>query len=168
MKTLLLVRHAKSSWDDALLEDRDRPLNPRGMRDAPLMGKVLKDRGLTADLLMASPARRALSTAQAIAEQIGYPIDRIAVDEGIYFCGCERLLELVQGLPDASDTVFIVGHNPDFTHFVNLLADAGLGHLPTCSVAAIDFAVDSWSAVAAGSGRLGFFDYPKRHRTDSD
>lgn len=168
MKNLVLIRHAKSSWDDPGLDDLERPLNGRGKRDAPLMGTVLKERGLSPDIILTSPARRALKTAKVVAERLGFPTERLSIDGRIYLCGTATLLDLIQQLPDASDQVVVFGHNPDLTDLVNLLADAGIGNLPTCGAASLDFAVDSWAAVAAGAGRLRFFDYPKRHRTDRD
>ena len=168
MKNLLLIRHAKSSWDDPSLDDRDRPLNGRGKRDAPLMGALLKERGLSPDRIVSSPARRAFKTAKLIAAEIGFPVGEIGVDERIYLAEAKRLLDLIQGFHDDAAQIMLFGHNPGFTDLVNLLTDAGIGNVPTCGVASIDFAVDSWAAVSAGAGRLGFFDYPKRHENRKD
>lgn len=163
MKNLILIRHAKSSWDDPALDDRDRPLNGRGKRDAPLMGTVLKARALSPDRMIASPARRAFKTAKLIAKEIGFPIADIALDTRIYLAEAKVLLELVQQLPDEAGQVVLFGHNPGFTDLLNLLTEAGIGNVPTCGVASIEFAVDAWSAVCPGAGRLRFFDYPKAH-----
>ncbi|MBM4201161.1 MAG: histidine phosphatase family protein [Gammaproteobacteria bacterium] len=167
MKNLILIRHAKSSWDDPDLDDRDRPLNDRGERDAPLMGAVLKARALAPDQLLSSPARRAFKTAKLIASAIGFPVDGITIDQRIYLANTGVLLDLIQQLPDRSNQIVMFGHNPGFTDLVNLLTDAGLGNVPTCGVASIEFTVDSWAAISPGAGRLGFFDYPKRHRTQA-
>lgn len=168
MKNLILIRHAKSSWDDPALDDRDRPLNGRGKRDAPLMGAVLKERGLSPDRIVSSPARRALKTAKSIATAIGHPVGEIALDERVYLAEATTLLEVIQQFPETARQVVMFGHNPGFTELVNLLTDAGIGNVPTCGVASIEFSVASWSAVSPGSGRLGYFDYPKRHRLPND
>jgi len=168
MKNLVLIRHAKSSWDDPQLDDRDRPLNGRGKRDAPLMGAVLRKRGLSPDSIISSPARRALKTAKLIAAQIGFPISQIAVDDRIYLAEATTLLALIQGLPDDSNQTILFGHNPGFTELVNTLTETGIGNVPTCGVAAIEFAIDTWAAVSPAAGRLKFFDYPKQHRSSED
>jgi phosphohistidine phosphatase len=124
----------------------------------------LKARALAPDQLLSSPARRAFKTAKLIASAIGFPVDGIRIDPRIYLANTGVLLHLIQQFPDRSNQVVMFGHNPGFTDLVNVLTDAGLGNVPTCGVASIEFAVESWAAVSPGAGRLGFFDYPKRHR----
>jgi phosphohistidine phosphatase len=168
MKTLILIRHAKSSWDDPDLDDRDRPLNGRGKRDAPLMGAVLRKRGLSPDRIISSPARRALKTAKLIAALIDFPASQIAVDDRIYLAAAQTLLDVIQELPDEPNQVMLFGHNPGFTELVSVLTGTGVGNVPTCGVVSIEFAVDSWAAVSPAAGRLKFFDYPKQHRSPDD
>jgi phosphohistidine phosphatase len=163
MKNLIVIRHAKSSWDDPALADIDRPLNKRGKRDAPLMGGILKFRELAPDRIISSPAKRARKTAKLIAAGVGCDAGTIDVRERIYMQGVPALIELVQELDDAWKRVYLVGHNPDLTELVNRLAGEGIDNIPTCGVASIEFEVDSWAHVMAGAGRLAFFDYPKRH-----
>src|SRR5437899_11500650 len=98
MKTLFLVRHAKSSWDDTALPDKDRPLNDRGKRDAPKMGERLAKRGVTPDLILSSPAKRALETAQIIAKKLDYKLADIVVDERLYATGADDLLDVIRKL----------------------------------------------------------------------
>jgi phosphohistidine phosphatase len=163
MKNLIVIRHAKSAWDDPSLADIDRPLNKRGKRDAPFMGALLKFRDMEPDLIVSSHAKRAQKTAGLIAEAVGYDSDAIAVDERIYLQGVPALIESIRALDDAHDRVYFIGHNPDLTELVNRLAGENLSELPTCGVAAIRFDVESWEYVMEGSGRLGFFEYPKKH-----
>ncbi|MFO1417794.1 MAG: histidine phosphatase family protein [Methylotetracoccus sp.] len=164
MKQLFVIRHAKSSWSDPSLSDRDRPLNKRGKHDAPLMGRVLRERGAGPDLMVASPARRARKTALLIAEEIGYPREAISIDERIYEAGTTGIMELIEALPESAERVYLIGHNPVLTDLVNELTGDVVGHLPTCAIAAIEFAGEAWSETMRGAGRLMFFDYPKRHR----
>lgn len=110
MKTLVLVRHAKSSWKDPGLADRDRPLNPRGRRDAPEMGRRLAARG-TPDRIVTSPALRAATTAAVIAEAVGYPEREIVEDERLYGAGSEEILEVIRGIEDRFERVFLLGQH---------------------------------------------------------
>lgn len=165
MKNLLLMRHAKSSWDEPGSTDRDRPLNERGKRDAPMMGAVLREKGLQPDLIICSPALRARKTAKLIAKAVGYPEDAIRMEESIYLHGVGGLMDLVTSFPDAVQQIYLIGHNPDLTDLVNRLTDSDLSNVPTCGIASVEFAVDSWTDIGAGVGRLAFFDYPKRHRS---
>ena len=164
MKNLIIIRHAKSSWDEPLPPDLDRPLNPRGLRDAPFMGSVLKCRGLIPERIVSSPAKRALTTAQLIAREVGYEARAIDVLDPLYGQDPSVLIELIRGFDDAWSRVYLVGHNPELTELVNRLAGENPAHIPTCGLASIEFQVDSWSHLMAGAGRLTLFDYPKRHR----
>jgi len=167
MKNLVVIRHAKSSWDDPALTDRERPLNRRGKRDAPLMGGVLKARGLTPDLVLTSPAKRARRTARLIAAELGIPNDRIVPKPELYLQGVPPVLELLTALPDTLNRIYLIGHDPDLSELVNLLTGEETSNLPTCGIASIEFALESWALAGAGLGRLTFFDYPKRHRDTS-
>ncbi len=162
MKTLLLVRHAKSSWKDPTLADCDRPLNNRGMRDAPRMGRRLADRQVRLDLMVSSPALRAMSTAQAIAAEIGYPAKDIVVEQSVYHGGAVDLLRLVHQLDDAVNCAMLLGHNPELTTLVNQLARCSIDNVPTCGIAEITFAATSWREIGEIGGQLVEFDYPKK------
>jgi phosphohistidine phosphatase len=122
MKTLYLVRHAKSSRDDPSLPDRDRPLDDRGMQDAPNMGKRLRKRGVKPDLLLSSPALRALTTAQLIAEEVGYKRKDIAVDDRLYASSADDLLAVIRALDKKLSRVMLFGHNPEFTDLAHRLS----------------------------------------------
>lgn len=161
MKRLTLVRHAKSSWDDPELEDFERPLNRRGLRDAPVMGERLAARGLCPDLLLSSPARRARDTAEALATALGLPQARLQLRQEIYEADPDALLALILGLPPELNHVFLVGHNPGLTDLGGLLVPGAPKHLPTCAVLVVDFAILSWAQVAPGRGVVAWHDFPK-------
>src|SRR5450631_3680242 len=112
MKTLILVRHAKSSWEDAALPDKERPLNERGKRDAPDMGKRLAKRDVKPELILSSPARRAFATAKIIAKSLGYKLKNIVVDDRLYPGAADEILNSIHRLDKQLDRVMIVGHNP--------------------------------------------------------
>ena len=160
-KQLVICRHAKSSWDDASLSDVERPLNKRGRRDAPEMGRRLAERGLLPDLILASHATRAWTTAEAYADRLGYPPDRIQVDPGLYTATAASLLALVRALEPRLGRVLLVGHNPECTSFANLLGNLDLDNLPTGGIVALEFHTRSWQEILPGQGQLLFVDFPK-------
>ena len=162
MKHLLLCRHAKSCWKDGTLADRDRPLNKRGKQNAPEMGRRLGQRGMEPDLVVSSPARRALDTAKLLAREWGIPAKKILVIDEMYDSYPAKLLRLIQGFDSRYDTVLMVGHNPEITILANILADLGIDNIPTGGIVALDFAFDSWGEVDELSGSLAFFDYPRK------
>ncbi|QOI97438.1 MAG: histidine phosphatase family protein [Flammeovirgaceae bacterium] len=161
MKTLYIVRHAKSSWDDPLQNDFDRPLNDRGKRDAPRMGKRLKERSINPGLLLSSPAKRALATAKRIGREIGYDEEKIKTDKRLYHADSETILDITQNLNNKYDAVMLFGHNPGLTDFVNEVMHANLDNLPTCGVVAARFLTDTWKDIETGNSELLFIDFPK-------
>ena len=163
MKTLYLVRHAKSSWKEFDLNDRDRPLNKRGEHDAPLMSKHLKKINVKPSMIISSPAKRALTTAKIIASEIDYEKKNITTDENIYLATSEVLLYLTSKLNSDLNSVMIVGHNPGITEFLNHLCKTNVDNMPTCSVACIEFQTDNWSDINNQKGKIKFFEYPKKN-----
>ncbi|MCH8903951.1 MAG: histidine phosphatase family protein [Bacteroidetes bacterium] len=163
IKILYLTRHAKSSWKDQMLSDFERPLKKRGRKDAKLIGKVLNDRGIIPDLILSSPANRALSTAIILADKMNYPRDDIQTNEDIYETGMSRIMEILNGLSDSLETIMIVGHNPTFTNLANYLSDKSFDNVPTCGIVAIGFE-ESWSEISRESGKVLFFEYPKKYK----
>jgi phosphohistidine phosphatase len=163
MKTLYVIRHAKSSWDDSNLSDFDRPLNERGKRDAPRMGKRLKEREIAPGLLLSSPAKRAYSTAKRIGEVLNYKKENIKLEEGLYHASDDKILEVVKNIPDKYDVVFILAHNPGLTDFVNLLSDSRdfIENVPTCGVVGFEFRISSWKEINKEKTKRLFFDFPK-------
>ena len=160
-KTLILVRHAKSSWNNAGLTDHDRPLNSRGIRDAPRMAERLSSRGVKPDRIVSSSAVRALTTARVFASELGVGPDALAVEEAVYGADYDGLMELIRNTDDHFDCVMWFGHNPTFTDVANALVREGVGHLPTCSVVTMALGADSWSEVGEGRLSLIRLDFPK-------
>lgn len=143
MKTLLLVRHAKSSWDRPGLDDHDRPLNARGLRDAPEMGRRLAERGLIPDRILSSTALRAQTTAQLIADAFGYDADRIVLDERLYAASDDEVLRVIREIDGDIGTAMVVGHNPETVSLARRFS-RDVHEMPTCAVAEFTFDVDAW------------------------
>ena len=163
MKRLYLIRHAKSSWKHPALADFDRPLNKRGKRDAPFMGKRLKKYASRPDLMVSSPAKRALKTAGIMAKELGFPVTKIVTDASIYAAGVSDLLDVIHNIDDAFHRVMMYGHNPGLTRLAEHLTHRRVENIPTCGIFCIDFDIDSWREVPEGGGRVVFFDYPKKY-----
>jgi phosphohistidine phosphatase len=161
MKTLFLVRHAKSSRDEPALPDKDRPLNDRDKRDAPKMGERLAKRGVTPDLILSSPAKRALKTAQIIAKKLDYKPAHIVVDERIYETGSDELLHVIRELGAKPKSVMLFGHNPGLTELAHHLSNK-VTHLPTCAFAEFTFDAKSWSTTGKKSPVKVALHTPKR------
>lgn len=164
MKTLFIVRHAKSSWDHPALRDIERPLNSRGINDAPKMAKAFKREFKHIDHLISSPAVRAFSTCQVFAQELNYPEEKITKEEGIYGASAASMLQQINQFKNEWNSVCIFGHNPTFTNLAEQLCSIYIGNLPTCGIVGIEFGVDSWEAVSFGSGTQVYFDYPKKHQ----
>ena len=161
MKTLFLIRHAKSSWDDTALPDKDRPLNDRGRRDAPKMGERLAKRDVKPDLILSSPAMRALKTAEIIAKKLDYKRKDIVVDDRLYAVGADDLLDVIHKLGDKLERVMLFGHNPELTELAHRLSSK-ITHMPTCAVAEFTFDAKSWSNIGKVKPAKVALDYPKR------
>ena len=161
MKYLYLVRHAKSSWDDLSLQDAERPLSERGMRDAPRMAKRIKEQEVTIDQMMTSHAVRALATCRNFSDVLKYPKENIRINRSLYHASEDGMLEVVHDLDDTLDRVMVFAHNPGLTDFVNSLTGERITNVPTTGIVAVAFEVDSWKDITWGSGNMVFFDYPK-------
>jgi phosphohistidine phosphatase len=167
MKTLTLLRHAKSSWDDERLDDHDRPLADRGHRDARRMGKRLARRKFHPELLLTSTALRARETSDYLAAALELAESRSRIERGIYLASPDELLRVVAGLDDALESVLLIGHNPGLTQLANLLLPSlRLDNLPTAGVIAIDCAVDRWREMDGAGCTLRFYDSPKQNSSD--
>ncbi|HNP06981.1 MAG TPA: histidine phosphatase family protein [Cyclobacteriaceae bacterium] len=164
MMTLYLVRHAKSSWENPDLSDFERPLNERGRRDAPRMGKRLKEREIVPDLMLSSPAKRAITTCKEIASILSYDVSRIKTDRRIYHASEDELLDILSKLNDTQKKVMIFGHNPAFTNLANTLFNEHIMNIPTCGIVGGSLKIKSWSEISVGCGKLDFFDFPKKNK----
>lgn len=164
MKTLYIIRHAKSDWSDPALSDYDRPLNHRGEKDAPMMGKILTALGIRPDLILSSPALRAKTTANTIARETGTAAEAIVRDDTLYLADTEEIVQALRRLPASADTVFLVGHNPGLTEFAEYVSAREIGNIPTCGIVAVRLKQDTWESIGKGSAQFLSFDYPKRHK----
>ena len=160
MKTLLLLRHAKSSWDDSALRDFDRPLSARGKRNAPRMGKALEERGPLPDLIISSPAARAKETIEAVIKSANISISP-RFDESIYGASSAELMSIIRHLPGESSCALMVGHNPGFEDTVSRLTNSP-ARMPTAALACIEFQVEGWEDVEDGQGKLLWLLTPKQ------
>jgi phosphohistidine phosphatase len=161
MKTLVLVRHAKSSWDDPGLSDYERPLSKRGQRDAPLMGARLAEWGPVVDRVISSSAARALETAELMIQEMGFPWDEIQISEELYHASEDDMMDLIREQDDDIDGLMLFGHNPGMTYLVNDLCNLGLDNLPTCGVVILQFDVDSWFEVPEAEPVSETLDFPR-------
>ena len=164
MKTLTIVRHAKSSWNNPGLSDHERPLNQRGERDAPDMGKRLKAHGIRPSLIVSSPANRAWTTARIIATEIGYPIEFLQREKGLYHASVDQILDVIASQDEGFNNLMIVGHNPGLTDFANFLSPGLTNNLPTAGVVTVEIDRDDWILYGRPETRLLVHDYPKKNR----
>jgi phosphohistidine phosphatase len=160
MKTLLLLRHAKSSKDDPALEDFDRPLNKRGKEDAKTIGKYISKKKLRPDLVISSPANRARQTTELVLKAADLKIDP-QFDERIYEASAQQLLKVVSEIEEDASAVMLVGHNPGFEELFEVLTGETT-RLPTASLACIELAVDKWKQVRPEIGKLKWLISPKK------
>ena len=161
MKTLFLVRHAKSSRNDPTLADRDRPLNDRGLRDAPKMGERLAKRDVEPDLMLSSPALRAITTAQLMAKKLDYKPKDIVLDDRIYATSARVLLDIIHGLDDRLKCVMLVGHNPEISELAHRMSSE-ITDMATCAIAEFSFDIKSWTKVGKTAPEKVTLDEPKK------
>ena len=161
MKTLFLVRHAKSNKDDPTLADRVRPLADRGRKEAPKMGKRLAKREVEPDLLLSSPALRALTTAHLMADELGCNREDIVVDDRLYESSPDGLLAVIRALDNQLDRVMLFGHNPEFTELAHRLSSK-IVDMPTCAVAEFRFDTRKWSDVGTAEPAHATLDHPAK------
>jgi phosphohistidine phosphatase len=161
-KMLLVVRHAKSSWDIETLNDFERPLNDRGKSDAPIMAKRLMDKKIQIDAFVSSPAKRAKKTTELFCEVYGKSPDAIVYISMLYHAAVEDFYEAIKNMDDAFNTVALFSHNPGITAFVNTLTETGyIDNMPTCGVFAIKVQSKKWADFDKAKKEFLFFDYPK-------
>ncbi len=162
MKTLYLLRHAKSSWDNPGLSDHDRPLNDRGEKDAPRMGKRMRKHGVKPDLICSSTATRAITTARKASEEMGYTLDDIQQTRKLYHAEGEEMLEFLRSIPESHESVMLVGHNPGFTEFANGMFNEEIANIPTAGIVGGRLEIDSWKEAKWGCGKMFLYEYPKK------
>ncbi len=163
MRKLYLVRHAKSSWKEEGVTDMDRPLKGSGIRDAYNTSEWLRNQKELPDVILASPATRAMHTALIFAKNLTYNFDKIWIKPEIYGASTQDIKKLVSQLDDKYESAMLFGHNPTITDFVNKCIDHRIDNVPTTGVACLKFDINSWQDID-NSAELLFFDYPKRRR----
>lgn len=163
MKKLVLVRHAKSSWDNPEWNDFERPLNKRGHRDNPFMAELIAEKKIIPDMIISSPAMRAITTAEEFARQLGYDNSKIKHDINIYEKGPKYITKMLSEQSDDTNIIYVFGHNPDLTFLSSYLTGEYFDNVPTCGVVGIEFDIDSWKNIEKDNGKLLFFEYPKKY-----
>ncbi len=166
MKTLILIRHAKSSWAEDGLSDSERPLNERGKKDAPEMAKRLKKKGLKIDAFISSPAKRAKRTAKYFADEFNADKGSILIENALYGALPSQFEQIVASLKDKDDTIAFFSHNPGITEYANTTTGVHTDNIPTCGIFAVQADVKSWSEFTKAEKSFLFYDYPKNPLAD--
>lgn len=162
MKTLYIIRHAKSSWGDFTTPDFDRPLNERGKKDAPVMAGRLLGKKIRIDIFISSPAKRALKTCKAFCKEYKYDEDKILLKDELYHASVDTFYKVVGSIPEGKDSAAVFSHNPGITDFVNSLGtDVEVDNMPTCGIFGVSVDAESWSEFKSAGKKCILFDYPK-------
>jgi len=161
LKFLLLVRHAKSDWNDPLQKDFDRPLNERGKRDAPLMAHRLLDKNISIGAFIASPAKRARKTAEAFIKEFGRQKEDIIFNENLYLAIADIFYDVITKTSDEFESIAVFSHNDGITNFANQLTNARIDNIPTCGIFALKIKTNNWKDFRNAEKEFWFFDYPK-------
>jgi len=161
MKTLTIVRHAKSSWNHPGLTDRERPLNKRGERDAPIMGVRIAEADIRPSLIVSSPAVRAWTTASIVANALNYPQEFLQREKDLYLASLNDILDVVVAQDNGFNNLMLFGHNPGMTQFANYLSPGLTNNLPTAGVVSVNIDQDSWNLYEQPTTELVFYSYPK-------
>lgn len=162
MKTILLIRHAKSSWENFSVSDEERPLNDRGKKNAPEMAKRLLKKNIRIDAFISSPAKRARTTAEYFAEEYGMSKKKIILVPELYMATNTAFINAIQMAPEDAESIALFSHNNGITEFANTLSDARIDHMPTCAVFAVQADIPDWQSFQPGNNSFYFFDYPKK------
>lgn len=161
MKTLYIVRHAKSSWDHPGLADHERPILEKGKNRTALVRDYLIDNNCSVDLMISSHAVRANQTASIIAEGLGYPNENIQISTSIYHGSLDSIIDQLFELPDDVNSVMLFGHNPTFTSLANYFIPGKIDWLPTSAVVCIDFETDKWEDFINARKKVKFVVTPR-------
>ena len=165
-KHLLIMRHAKSDWNDASLSDFNRPLNQRGLQNAPIMGKRLKEKGFNPELIVSSPAVRAITTCEIVVEELGLSKADIITDKNIYNADVKSLLAIINNLDNSKNSAALFGHNNGITDLTVYLTDADIFNIPTSGTVLIEFDTDDWAMISKNTGSVIFFETIKELKED--
>ena len=162
-KTLFIVRHGKSSWDFADIDDIDRPLLERGISNAYEMSNRLKIKNLIPDCIVSSPANRALHTANIFARELEVPYNNFYINKNLYFDYEEKILDFIKNTDDKVGSLMIFGHNPTFTNFANKFVKNCIDNIPTAGIVILQFSCERWKEISKDNLKAEFFDFPKKN-----
>ena len=168
MKTLYLVRHAKSSWKYKELKDIDRPLKKRGKKNADFIAKLLKKNNNIPELLISSSAKRAFDTAEIFAKIFKLKQDKIIKNEKLYMADYDDFVAAINEIHEEINNAMLFGHNPGLTYFACAITEDDIDNIPTCGIVRIDFDVNSWNELSSRKGKFVFFEFPKKHKIQGD
>jgi phosphohistidine phosphatase len=161
MKEVIFIRHAKSDWDNPRLRDIERPLSERGVRDAPIMANKLKILINSVDLMISSPAVRALQTASYFAQIYNYAQENIEIYESLYEAYTDDIIEVVKSIDSNNiNQVLFFGHNPGYTHLANMFSSISIENVPTCGIFKLNADVQKWREISTENTKLDFFIKP--------
>lgn len=163
VKDVCFVRHAKSNWDNPGLDDIERPLDKRGMKDAPLMASKMHELKLKPDLIITSSAKRARSTADFFRKEFNLDKDKFLVREELYEASPEDVYEVLRSAPDSDSFIYLFGHNPTFTWIANQISGVHIDNVPTCGVVHIQILISSWKKFKPEHAGFIGFHYPKQY-----
>ncbi len=163
MKTLYLIRHAKSDRGNQFIKDIDRPLSERGYKDAYFMSELMKREGCIPDILISSPAVRAYSTALIFLKTFGWSEKRLKINEMLYAETIEIYLAEFKATANNFGSVMVFAHNPTIADVSNIFCHDSIQEFPTCAINCLEFEVESWGEISPGKGKQRFFDFPKNH-----
>jgi phosphohistidine phosphatase len=161
-KLLLIVRHAQAEQTNNVQKDFERELTTTGFADASRMGRFLSSKKIKPTAVFSSPAHRARTTAQLMAEQLGFDFTSIVLDQEIYESSVRKLMQLINGLDESLTQVMLVGHNPHLSYLAEYLTQYELGDLPACGVVAINFERQAWKEASNGTGKFTWLEYPEK------
>jgi phosphohistidine phosphatase len=161
MKKLVFIRHAKSSWDDPYLDDHERPLAERGLRDAPRMAQRLKKRDFKIDVMISSDAKRAKTTALIMAEILHFPKENIVFTPNLYMASANRILAEIRQTKSNVESILVFGHNPGFNEIIEKLGGE-IDNLPTAGQFGFKLDIKDWEDISPKKAKVWFFDYPKK------
>ncbi len=164
VKDVCFVRHAKSSWDHASMKDYDRPLDPRGLRDAPLMASKMRLLGLVPDIIITSGANRARSTAEFFMKEFNLPKERFLVRNELYEASPQQVYDVLMSAPDDANFVYLFGHNPTFTWVANNISGVQIDNVPTCGVVHAQANLTTWKKFKPEYAGFVGFHYPKQYQ----
>lgn len=161
MKTIYLIRHAKSDWNNQELTDFERPLNTRGVNDTEKIGKELNKLGFNPEKIIASPSKRTTTTIQFLCEHISFNFKHVEFNSKLYHPSNENFINIIEDLPDEIENIAMVSHNYGISEFADYLTENFMEAMPTCAVVCIELEINSWKEIVRGLGTTKWYIYPK-------